>query len=77
VGAGRIKALQLNAGRAPMTMAEILGTLAAKARVEAEDAQRLLLSALNGLAAVMLLQGNPTSAVQTYREVGCLPTFSV
>ena len=53
-----------------MTMEEILEVLTNKARIEAEDAQRVLLAALNGLAALMLLEHNEADAVQAYREVG-------
>lgn len=72
VGAGGVRALQV--GKEPMSMGEILLHLASKARVEAEDAQRLLLSALNGMAAVLLLQGDAASAVSTYRQVCPPPT---
>ena len=47
-----------------------LEVLTNKARIEAEDAQRVLLAALNGLAALMLLENNRADAVQAYREVG-------
>ena len=43
--------------------------LITKARVEAEDAQRVLLAALNGLAAVFVIQGDAPEAVATYRQV--------
>lgn len=55
-----------------MSMGEILEVLVSKARVEAEDAQRVLLGALNGLAALMLLEAGPSQApmaIQTYRQV--------
>lgn len=55
-----------------MSMGEILDVLVSKARLEAEDAQRLLLGALNGLAALMLLDTDPSQtalAIKTYREV--------
>ncbi len=55
-----------------MSMGEILEVLVSKARLEAEDAQRVLLGALNGLAALMLLENGPTQtamAIKTYREV--------
>ena len=70
MGAGGIKSL--GAARAPMSMAEILDVLVSKAKLEAEDAQRVLLGALNGLAALMLLETGPTQAalaIKTYREV--------
>lgn len=40
-----------------------------RARLEAEDAQRVLLGALNGLAGLMLLDGKGAEAVATFREV--------
>ena len=43
--------------------------LVEKARVEAEDAQRILLSALNGLAGLMLIEDDKTQAVALYRQV--------
>ncbi len=42
--------------------------LLARARLEAEDAQRALLGALNGLAGLMLLDDKPEEAVATFRE---------
>ena len=68
VGSGGLRSLAT--ARAPMTMDEILEVLTNKARIEAEDAQRVLLAALNGLAALMLLEHNQADAVQAYREVG-------
>ncbi|GAX82125.1 hypothetical protein CEUSTIGMA_g9553.t1 [Chlamydomonas eustigma] len=65
-GSGGLKALT-NQG-APMSMDEILGVLIAKAKVEAEEAQRALVGSLNGLAGVMLLEGQVEEAVKTYRE---------
>lgn len=41
---------------------------AAKARTEAEEAQRILLAALNGLGGLLVLQGLTTEAVAAYRE---------
>lgn len=43
--------------------------LITKARNEAEEAQRLLLFALNGLGALFLLGGEDVQAIQSYREV--------
>jgi hypothetical protein len=43
--------------------------LLVRARLEAEDAQRVLLGALNGLAGLMLLDGKGADAVATFREV--------
>ena len=65
-----------------MSLGEILDVLVSKARLEAEDAQRVLLGALNGLAALMLLENGAAQtamAIKTYREVQfvclsvCLP----
>ncbi|KAL3154030.1 hypothetical protein ABBQ32_013581 [Trebouxia sp. C0010 RCD-2024] len=69
VGAGGIKSL--GATKSPMSMGDILDVLVSKAKLEAEDAQRVLLGALNGLAALMLLDTGPTQtalAIKTYRE---------
>lgn len=41
---------------APMSMGEILGVLTGKARTEAEEAQRAVIHALNGLAGLMLIE---------------------
>ncbi len=66
VGSSGLRALSGQA--APMTMDEILSLLVAKARLEAEEAQRQLLAALNGLAGLCLLEGQRAEAVATYRE---------
>lgn len=52
-----------------MSMDGILGVLVEKARVEAEDAQRILLAALNGLAGIFLLEGRPADGIALYRQV--------
>lgn len=67
VGAGGIRALSQS--RTPMTMSEVLDTLLAKSRVEAEDSQRALVASLNGLSGLLLLQGHVGEAVRAYREV--------
>ncbi|EIE26712.1 hypothetical protein COCSUDRAFT_59229 [Coccomyxa subellipsoidea C-169] len=67
VGSRGIKAL--NAAKTPLSMDSILEVLVEKARVEAEDAQRILLSALNGLAGLMLIEDDKTQAVALYRQV--------
>ena len=66
VGAGGIKSL--TGGRTVMSMEEILESLTVKARLEAEDGQRQLLGALNGIAALQLLEVAPADAVATYRQ---------
>lgn len=43
--------------------------LITKARTEAEESLRQLLFALNGLAALFLLERQPVKAVMSYREV--------
>lgn len=75
VGAGGIKALTQQ--REPMTMDEILELLTVKARIEAEDSQRLLLGALNGLAAIFLIQDAKVDAVKMYRTALTLGTYTI
>jgi E3 ubiquitin-protein ligase SHPRH len=59
----------------PLTMAELTGRLLSKAKLEAEEAQRLMLMAINALAALMLLDDarseaeNHRKAVGLYRDV--------
>lgn len=50
--------------------------LLVRARLEAEDAQRVLLGALNGLAGLMLLDGKRVEAVATFREVLAIGAFT-
>ena len=50
-------------------MSFVLQLLITKARNEAEEAQRLLLFALNGLAALALLDNDNRDAIKLYREV--------
>ena len=47
--------------------------LVEKARVEAEEAQRILLAALNGLAGLMILDSDRPQAVTLYRKVTTSP----
>jgi hypothetical protein len=61
VGGNGIRAL--SGATAPMTMDEILGLLVARAVLEAEEAQRQLLAALNGLAGLALLEERSADAV--------------
>ena len=56
-------------GTTLMIAASTLQVLVEKARVEAEDAQRILLSALNGLAGLMLIDDDKAQAVALYRQV--------
>ncbi len=51
------------------TSAGALQVLTGKAKQEAEEAQRILCGALNGLAALHLLDQDPGKAIQTYRQV--------
>ena len=44
--------------------------LVEKARTEAEEAQRILLAALNGLAGLMILDSDRPQAVALYRKAG-------
>jgi len=63
-GAAAARALH---ARAPMTMTQMRDSLAARARVEAEDAQRLLLAALNGGAGARVLGGDVAGGAAIYR----------
>ncbi|KXZ52879.1 hypothetical protein GPECTOR_8g26 [Gonium pectorale] len=51
----------------PMSMLEILAVLVTRAKVEAEEAQRVLVAALNGLAALLVIQRDVPAAVAAYR----------
>jgi hypothetical protein len=51
------------------TMDEVLKNLVDKDRVEAEDCQRILIAAYNGLAGVSLLKGHVQDAVSNYCAV--------
>ncbi|GIL56939.1 hypothetical protein Vafri_12224 [Volvox africanus] len=53
---------------APMTMTDILAVLVTRAKVEAEEAQRQLIAAFNGLSALMIIQGDIAEAIGTYRK---------
>lgn len=64
VGAGGLKALAAMA--APMTMREVLATMVTKQRLEAEDAQRLLCAAENGLSGLDMIEGLYANAKQRY-----------
>ncbi|KAK4533336.1 hypothetical protein CCYA_CCYA16G4218 [Cyanidiococcus yangmingshanensis] len=52
-----------------MTMDQVLDVLVQRARLECEEAQRSLVAALNGLAAIALLRGQAADAVDLYRSV--------
>jgi len=56
------------ANAAPMSMTQVLASLTSKARLEAEEAQRVLLAALNGLAGASALSGQAAAARETYRR---------
>ena len=67
VGAGGLKSL--SHVKTPMSMIEVLSVMVGKAKVEAEDAQRLLLSTINGLAGLEILQERFAEAASRYRSV--------
>lgn len=72
VGAAGLRSgLAANIGGKPLSMDQILGVLVSRARVEAEESQRQLVGALNGLAALLRLSGpqHAPDAVAAYREV--------
>jgi E3 ubiquitin-protein ligase SHPRH len=45
------------------------GVLVERARLEAEDAQRILLASLNGLAGLFLIEHKAADAIGLYRKV--------
>ncbi|XP_021866581.1 uncharacterized protein [Spinacia oleracea] len=64
VGGSGIRSLQ----RSPMTMDEILSVLISKTKLEGEDALRKVVSSLNGLAGIAILQGELSNAASFYKE---------
>ncbi|XP_053568464.1 E3 ubiquitin-protein ligase SHPRH [Bombina bombina] len=55
--------------KSTMTMEELLTSLQKKCRTECEEAHRLLVCALNGLAGIHIIKGEYPEAVEMYREV--------
>ncbi|XP_076999512.1 E3 ubiquitin-protein ligase SHPRH isoform X1 [Tamandua tetradactyla] len=55
--------------KSTMTMEELLTSLQKKCGTECEEAHRQLVCALNGLAGIHILKGEPASAADLYREV--------
>ncbi|EFJ51898.1 hypothetical protein VOLCADRAFT_87560 [Volvox carteri f. nagariensis] len=51
----------------PMTMNDILAVLVTRAKLEAEEAQRQLIAAINGLSALLIIQNDVVEAIATYR----------
>lgn len=70
VGASGLRAGNLGGAMssAPLSMDQILTVLQTRARTEAEEAQRQLIGALNGLAALLRLADDGPGAVAKYRE---------
>lgn len=64
IGSSGLRSLQ----KSPMNMQEVLEVLIEKAKTEGEDAQRNLLGALNGMAALAILEEDIPIAIATYRE---------
>ncbi|XP_071818439.1 uncharacterized protein [Apostichopus japonicus] len=52
-----------------MKMEDLLQSLIGKAKLECEEAQRQLVCAINGQAAMHMIEGEVVSAVEKYREV--------
>jgi len=52
----------------PLTMAAVLATLTSRAVTDAEEAQRVLIAALNGLAGAKALAGDAAGAADAYRR---------
>ncbi|XP_069684447.1 E3 ubiquitin-protein ligase SHPRH isoform X2 [Periplaneta americana] len=59
----------LTATKATMSMEELLESLIKKTQSESEEALRLYIAALNGLAGIHIIRENWTKAVETYRSV--------
>ncbi|XP_021758247.1 E3 ubiquitin-protein ligase SHPRH-like isoform X1 [Chenopodium quinoa] len=64
VGGSGLRSLQLS----PMTMDEILSVLISKTKLEGEDALRKVVSSLNGLAGIAIIQGELSNAASFYKE---------
>lgn len=68
VGSSGLRSLQ----QTPMTMEEILQVLIGKAKTEGEEALRKCVVALNGLAALAIIESDLSRAVSLYREASTL-----
>lgn len=68
VGSSGLRSLQ----QTPMTMEEILQVLIGKAKNEGEEALRKCVVALNGLAALAIIEKDLSHAVSLYREASTL-----
>ncbi|KAK1270856.1 hypothetical protein QJS04_geneDACA005805 [Acorus gramineus] len=64
VGSSGLRSLQ----QSPMTMEEILEFLIGKAKIEGEEALRKLVSSLNGLAGIAIIEQDQPKAVSLYTE---------
>ncbi|WOK95874.1 hypothetical protein Cni_G04581 [Canna indica] len=64
VGSSGLCSLQQN----PLTMEEILDVLIGKSKIEGEEALRKIISSLNGLAAIAIIEEDAKKAVSLYRE---------
>ncbi|XP_022745300.1 E3 ubiquitin-protein ligase SHPRH isoform X3 [Durio zibethinus] len=64
VGSFGLRSLQ----QAPMTMEEILNVLISKTKTEGEEVLRMLVSALNGLAGIAIIEEKLSQAVSLYKE---------
>ena len=67
-GTGSALVAAAAAANVPMSMSQVLSAMTSKARLEAEDAQRVLLAALNGVAGARALSGERRAAAETYRR---------
>ncbi|KAK9741867.1 hypothetical protein RND81_03G134600 [Saponaria officinalis] len=64
VGGSGLRSLQ----RSPLTMDEVLSVLISKTKLEGEEALRKVVSSLNGLAGIAILQGEVSNAASLYKE---------
>ncbi|GMH27024.1 hypothetical protein Nepgr_028867 [Nepenthes gracilis] len=64
VGSSGLPSLQ----QSPMTMDEIILVLVSKTKLEGEEELRKVVSSLNGLAGIAMIQGEPSRAASLYKE---------
>ncbi|OWM87325.1 hypothetical protein CDL15_Pgr022436 [Punica granatum] len=64
IGSSGLRSLQ----QSPMTMDEVLLVLVGKTKIEGEEALRKIVVALNGLAALAMIEDKPAEAIKIYKE---------
>lgn len=64
-----VKGLFVGLNRKTLTMEQLLDNLLKKTQLEVEDSHRIIVASLNGLAALDIIKGDYSEAVDKYREV--------